>query len=60
METPPGSDRSYVCLGCGAPMLELGCKLRCRACGYFEDCGNGLTPPPIAQARPPGRDQKGA
>jgi hypothetical protein len=40
-------DRFYVCLGCGAPMIEIGCKIRCRGCGYFEDCGGGLTPPPI-------------
>ena len=43
--------RSYVCLGCGAPMVEIACKMRCRACGYFEDCGNGLTPPPVDLAR---------
>jgi hypothetical protein len=39
--------RPYVCLGCGAPMIEIGCKIRCRGCGYFEDCGGGLTPPPV-------------
>ena len=42
-----GRDRPYVCLGCGAPMIEIGCKIRCRGCGYFEDCGGGLTPPPV-------------
>lgn len=39
--------RPYVCLGCGAAMVEIGCKVRCRSCGYFEDCGGGLTPPPV-------------
>jgi len=43
--------RPYVCLGCGAPMIEIGCKIRCRACGYFEDCGGGLTPPPVDPQR---------
>ena len=55
MEPRPKPDRSYVCLGCGAPMTELACKLRCGACGYFEDCGNGLTPPPTAIAARPAR-----
>jgi hypothetical protein len=49
LETGPDRPhgRPYVCLGCGAPMIEIGCKIRCRACGYFEDCGGGLTPPPV-------------
>jgi hypothetical protein len=33
-------------------MAESGCKIRCRACGYFEDCGDGLTPPPARPAVP--------
>jgi hypothetical protein len=28
-------------------MFERACRLRCPACGYFEDCENGLTPPPV-------------
>src|SRR5882672_1676026 len=56
-----GIERSYVCVGCGAPMIEIGCKIRCRACGYFEVCGNGLTPPPV-DAKPAWRaiDQSNA
>lgn len=37
---------SYVCVSCGAGMHERACRLRCPRCGYFEDCENGLTPPP--------------
>lgn len=51
----PDTQPAHVCLGCGAPMLEVGCKIRCRSCGYFEDCGNGLTPPPVSiPGGPPG------
>jgi hypothetical protein len=35
-------------------MLERACKVRCHRCGYFEDCDNGLTPPPVEPRRPPG------
>ena len=27
-----------ACIQCGAPLLELKCKLKCPRCGYFEDC----------------------
>ena len=38
---------AYACLVCGAVMHERGCRVRCARCGYFEDCANGLTPPPL-------------
>lgn len=53
---PGATRRSYVCLVCGAPMLEHACRVRCARCGYFEDCENGLTPPPVERPpRPEGR-----
>lgn len=47
-----GTSSAYVCVACGAPMLERACRARCPRCGYFEDCENGLTPPPVER---PGR-----
>ncbi len=32
-----------ACIQCGAPLLELKCKLKCPRCGYFEDCSDGGT-----------------
>ena len=29
-----------VCTNCGAPMVSRSCKVRCRRCGYFEDCSD--------------------
>lgn len=49
----PGRAGVYVCLVCGSPMDERGCRVRCARCGYFEDCGNGLTPPPVIREPSP-------
>lgn len=52
---PRGSDPSYrmdeaqariaeshrICPGCGLEMIDRGCKLRCRRCGFFLDCSDG-------------------
>lgn len=35
----PGA-RTYLCDLCGAPMLDLHCKLVCRRCGYRRDCSD--------------------
>jgi ssDNA-binding Zn-finger/Zn-ribbon topoisomerase 1 len=52
-----------VCTHCGAPMVSRSCKLRCLACGYFEDCSDtGLPvfyaePEPDVRTLPLGRNQ---
>lgn len=30
-----------ICPGCGLEMIDRGCKLRCRRCGFFLDCSDG-------------------
>lgn len=34
------SGPSVSCDLCGAPMLDLHCKLSCRNCGYKRDCSD--------------------
>ncbi len=33
-------DDVFLCDLCGAPMLNLHCKLLCRRCGYRRDCSD--------------------
>lgn len=37
-EKPP--EKRYHCDLCGAPMLDLHCKLICRCCGFKRDCSD--------------------
>lgn len=30
-----------ICPGCGALMVDRGCKVRCLRCGFFLDCSDG-------------------
>lgn len=30
-----------ICACCGLEMIDRGCKLRCRRCGFFLDCSDG-------------------
>lgn len=30
----------FECDFCGAPMLDLHCKLTCKRCGYRRDCSD--------------------
>ncbi len=40
-EDPPTSAGvTYLCDLCGAPMLDLHCKLICERCGYRRDCSD--------------------
>lgn len=32
------------CANCGRELEERGCKVRCAACGYFEDCSDPSAP----------------
>jgi len=32
------------CANCGRELEERGCKVRCRQCGYFEDCSDPSAP----------------
>lgn len=36
----PGSGTPVACDLCGAPMLEVHCKLVCTRCGYQRDCSD--------------------
>ncbi len=29
-----------ICESCGAKMDELGCKVKCKRCGYFRSCSD--------------------
>ena len=29
-----------LCANCGRELEERGCKVRCKRCGYFEDCSD--------------------
>lgn len=33
---------SHVCPACGCLMIEDRCKLGCKNCGFFHDCGDGM------------------
>lgn len=33
-----------LCANCGKELEERGCKVRCKACGYFEDCSDPSAP----------------
>lgn len=37
-DNPAG--KRYECDLCGAPMLDLHCKLICRRCGFKRDCSD--------------------
>jgi len=39
-ESRSGTERVWLCDVCGAPMLELHCKLICERCGYRRDCSD--------------------
>jgi ribosomal protein S27AE len=30
-----------ICPGCGAALIDRGCKMRCPRCGFFLDCSDG-------------------
>jgi hypothetical protein len=30
-----------ICPGCGAELIDRGCKMRCQRCGFFLDCSDG-------------------
>lgn len=30
-----------ICPGCGAELVDRGCKMRCLRCGFFLDCSDG-------------------
>ncbi|MCG3112214.1 MAG: hypothetical protein MPW16_09310 [Candidatus Manganitrophus sp.] len=34
------AEKIYRCDLCGAPMLDLHCKLICRRCGFKRDCSD--------------------
>ena len=38
-----------LCPNCGRELLERGCKVRCKSCGYFEDCSDPAAPGEWAQ-----------
>jgi hypothetical protein len=49
-----------VCANCGRELVEHRCKVRCPACGYFEDCSDPSAPgewgaPPAGGAADEGR-----
>jgi len=33
-----------LCANCGKELEERGCKVRCKNCGYFEDCSDPSAP----------------
>jgi len=33
-----------LCANCGKELEERGCKVRCKSCGYFEDCSDPSAP----------------
>lgn len=33
-----------LCANCGRELEERGCKVRCKNCGYFEDCSDPSAP----------------
>lgn len=37
---PPDRTNRPICDLCGAPMVEVHCKLICRKCGYKRDCSD--------------------
>ena len=41
-----------LCANCGKELEERGCKVRCKACGYFENCSAPLDSPPGSDETP--------
>jgi len=41
---PERGRTAMVCANCGRELEERGCKVRCRSCGYFEDCSDPSAP----------------
>ncbi|NKE69355.1 hypothetical protein MNODULE_01125 [Nitrospiraceae bacterium HYJII51-Mn-bac16s-1-B09] len=39
-DTGKSAKKLYWCDLCGAPMLDLHCKLICRRCGFKRDCSD--------------------
>ena len=38
--SPHAEQNAVICDVCGAPALEIHCKIVCRRCGYTRDCGD--------------------
>jgi len=38
--SPHAEQKAVICDVCGAPALEIHCKIVCRRCGYTRDCGD--------------------